>query len=171
MRGGAQSAASRAVIGALAAALPLLLLAPPLAADPSEETPAAATAGDPDYAAGRNAVAAGEWERAVALLAKAVLRDNRNADIHNYLAFAYRHVGDFAHAFAHYEEALRLNPRHRGAHEYIGEAYLLVDQPQKAEEHLAALRQICLLPCEELDDLAAAVDRYHARLARAPAPR
>jgi len=26
-------------------------------------------------------------------------------------------------AFEHYERALKLNPRHRGAHEYVGEAY------------------------------------------------
>jgi hypothetical protein len=56
-------------------------------------------------------------------------------------------------AFAHYKRALELNPRHRGAHEYVGEAYLLVGALAKAEEHLAALQRICLLPCEELADL------------------
>lgn len=32
-----------------------------------------------------------------------------------------------------------------------------------AQEHLAALRDICLLPCEEFDDLKAAIDKYRAQ--------
>ena len=62
--------------------------------------------------------------------------------------------------FAHYERALKLNPRHRGAHEYVGEAYLMVGKLAQAEGHLKALQAICLLPCEELDDLKAKIDRY-----------
>jgi len=69
-------------------------------------------------------------------------------------------------AFAHYHRALQLNPRHRGAHEYVGEAYLLVGNLAKAEEHLAALARICLLPCEEKHDLEKAVTEYRARAAR-----
>ena len=59
--------------------------------------------------------------------------------------------------------AIALNPRHRGAHEYIGEAYLMVGDLASAEKHLAALREICLLPCEELGDLEKAVIAYRAR--------
>jgi hypothetical protein len=66
-------------------------------------------------------------------------------------------------AFKHYEAALRLNPRHRGAHEYVGEAYLLIDNLPKAEEHLAALEKICLVSCEELEDLKRAVADYRKR--------
>ena len=43
----------------------------------------------------------------------------------------------------HYEQALKLNPRQRGAHEYVGEAYLLTGNVAKAEEHLAALEKMC----------------------------
>ena len=60
-------------------------------------------------------------------------------------------------------QALRLNPRHRGAHEYIGEAYLMVDDVPKAEEHLAALKRICLIACEEYEDLEKAIADYRAR--------
>jgi hypothetical protein len=49
------------------------------------------------------------------------------------------------------------------AHEYVGEAYLLVDNLPKAEEHVAALRAICLIPCEELEDLQAKVSAYRNR--------
>jgi DNA-binding SARP family transcriptional activator len=66
-------------------------------------------------------------------------------------------------AFKHYQRALQLDPRHRGAHEYIGEAYLMVNDPAKAEEHLAALEKICLLPCEELDDLKRKIEEYRKK--------
>ncbi|HEY6355659.1 MAG TPA: tetratricopeptide repeat protein [Burkholderiaceae bacterium] len=100
------------------------------------------------------------WNICGAQLSSAALRDTRNADIQNYLGYAYRNAGQMDKAFAHYERALKLNPRHRGAHEYVGEAYLMVGKPAQAQEHLKALQAICLLPCEELDDLKAKIDRY-----------
>ena len=106
-----------------------------------------------DYAAGVKAIEAEKWAEAIRLLSSAALRDTRNADIQNYLGFAYRNTGDLSAAFLHYNRALTLNPRHRGAHEYIGEAYLMVGNRAKAEEHLAALKKICLLPCEEYGHL------------------
>jgi Flp pilus assembly protein TadD len=148
----------------VAAALALGGRPAPLAAAPTDEAPGVA-AGDPDYVAGRQAIERQQWREAIRLLEAAARRDNRNPDIHNYLGFAYRHAGDFAQAFAHYDEALRLDPRHRGAHEYAGEASLLVNDLPKAEEHLAALERICLLPCEELDDLRKAVAAYRTRAA------
>ena len=38
-----------------------------------------------------------------------------------------------AEAYEHYNTALKLNPNHKGAHEYIGEAYLLDGKPAKAK--------------------------------------
>jgi len=48
----------------------------------------------------------------------------------------------------------------------IGEAHLMANNLSKAEEHLAALQQICLLPCEEFDDLKKAVAEYRAHVAK-----
>jgi len=56
--------------------------------------------------------------------------------------------------------ALELNPNHRGAHEYVGETYLLVNDPAKAEEHLAALAKLCFVPCAEYNDLKRAIAAY-----------
>jgi DNA-binding SARP family transcriptional activator len=69
---------------------------------------------------------------------------------------------DMTLVFKHYEEALRIDPKHRDAHEYIGEAYLMVNQPAKAKEHLAVLDKLCFLPCEEYTDLKKAVAQYEA---------
>jgi len=159
MRGtGRRWAALAAVVAASAG-----LLAPGMAlADPSEEE-SGALQGDPDYASGRKAINGKDWARAIRLLSSAALRDTRNADIQNYLGYAYRHTGQLDLAFEHYARALQLNPRHRGAHEYVGEAYLMVKNVAKAEEHIAMLEKICLIPCEELEDLKKEVAEYRLR--------
>jgi hypothetical protein len=104
---------------------------------------------DPDFAAGKQALAANDWNGAIKALGSAALRDTRNADIQNYLGYAYRRLRQLEPAFRHYRLALGINPRHRSAHEHLGEASLLIGNLSQAEEHLAALEQICLIPCEE----------------------
>src|SRR5450432_1634253 len=140
-----------ALAAALAAAFAAML---PIAAHAAgtDESPVASRV-DPDFAAGKAAIEAKDWKAAIKSFSSAALRDTRNADIENYLGFAYRNSGDLDSAFRHYERALALSPRHRGAHEYLGEAYLMAGNLPKAEEHLAKLKEICLVPCEEYDDL------------------
>ena len=139
------------------------VLAPgPALADPTEEE-AEESRLDPEYARGVKAIEAKDWATAIRVLSSAARRDTRNADIQNFLAYAYRNSGDMSLAFQHYNRALELNPRHRGAHEYIGEAYLMMGNLAKAEEHLAALRKICLIPCEETGDLEKKVVEFRAR--------
>jgi len=118
---------------------------------------------DPDYASGRQAIEARQWPAAIRLLGSAALRDTRNSDIQNLLGYAYRNSGDLSAAFRHYNRALQLNPRHRGAHEYLGEAYLMLGNLAKAEEHLAALERICLIPCEERGQLEKKLAEYRQR--------
>jgi len=116
---------------------------------------------DPDFAAGKRAIGAGDWEAAIKALTNAGLRDARNADIQNYLGYAYRRLRQFDPAMRHYQQALTLNPRHRSAHEHLGEAHLAQGNLAKAKEHLAALEQICLIPCDEYDDLQRAIAEYN----------
>lgn len=118
---------------------------------------------DEDYAAGKKAIAARDWTEAVKRLAVAARRDPDSADLQNYLGYSYRNLRQYELAFKHYKRSIELNPRHRGAHEYIGETYLLVGDLAAAERHLAALRDICLLGCEELADLERHVKEYKAR--------
>ena len=115
---------------------------------------------DPDYGAGKLAIEARDWNAAIKSFSSAALRAPQNADIQNYLGYANRNAGKLDAAFKHYQRALELDPKHRGAHEYIGEAYLMANNLAKAEEHLAALSRLCLLPCEELADLRAKVAAY-----------
>lgn len=147
-------------IRAVLAACVLAALVPCAAhADATDDDPNAAAL-DPDYAAGKKAIDDKRWNDAIRSLASAALRDTRNADIENYLGYAHRHAGHMAEAFKHYERALKLNPRHRGAHEYVGEAYLIVGDLKQAQAHLTALEAICTLPCEEKEDLEKSIAAY-----------
>src|SRR4051794_30244502 len=116
---------------------------------------------DPDFAAGKRAIGAGDWEKARKVLTNAALRDTRNADIQNYLGYAYRRLRQFDPAIQHYQQALTLNPRHRSAHEHLGEAHLAQGDLANAKVHLAALQQICLMPCDEFGDLQRAIEEYN----------
>lgn len=118
---------------------------------------------NPDFAQGKRAVEARDWKAAIKWLTAAEKRVDRNADIQNYLGFAYRNDGQLDAAFKHYEQALKINPRHIGAHEYIGEAYLMTRNLAKAEEHLAALKRVCPAFCEEYEDLSKKIADYRAR--------
>jgi len=116
---------------------------------------------DPDFAAGKRAIVASDWNGAINALRSAGLRDARNADIQNYLGYAYRRLRQIDPAMRHYQQALMLNPRHRSAHEHLGEAYLVQGDLTKAEAHLTALERICLIPCDEYDDLRRAIAKYN----------
>ena len=115
---------------------------------------------DPDYTAAVNAIKAERYSAAIPLLQGVVTRDSRNADAYNWLAYATRKNGDPAGAVPIYEKALAIDPKHRGAHEYIGEAYLQLGDLAKAKQHLAALDKLCFFPCEEYTDLKKAVEAY-----------
>jgi tetratricopeptide (TPR) repeat protein len=116
---------------------------------------------DPDFAAGKRALVKGDWKGAIKALTSAGLRDDRNADIQNYLGYAYRRLHELDPAMRHYQRALMLNARHRSAHEHLGEAHPVQGDLAKAEEHLDALERICLIPCEEYNDLKRAIAEYN----------
>ncbi len=108
-------------------------------------------------------IQAGNWALALAALQDAARDEPGNADVHNLLGYSYRKQTqpDLAKAIEHYRLALRLDPAHRGAHEYIGEAYLMDGKPADARRHLAELERLCgNRTCEEYGDLSAAIDRY-----------
>jgi hypothetical protein len=65
----------------------------------------------------------------------------------------------------YYQRALKLDSNHRGAHEYLGELYLDMNQIENAERQLAALKKACpwFGKCGEYEDLKKAVDEYKAK--------
>ncbi len=92
------------------------------------------------------------------------LNDTGDADWNNLMGYSLRKAPtpDFAGAEKFYNEALRIDPRHRGALEYSGELYLQTGDLAKAEQRLAALDKACFLPCAEYSDLKKAIAQYKA---------
>jgi tetratricopeptide (TPR) repeat protein len=120
------------------------------------------TPADPVLQIANAAIAKKDWVSAQTTLKRALVSNGQNADYHNLYAYSLRKGTnpDMKLVFFHYEEALRIDPKHLGAHEYIGEAYLQTGNLAKAKEHLAALDKLCFFGCEELSDLKKAVTQY-----------
>ena len=115
---------------------------------------------DPEFSDGQQALEREDWYDAAKSFEKVIALEPRNADAHNLLAYSYRRSGRLDPAFETYAMALDLDPRHKLAHEYLGEAYLIVGNREKAEEHLSILQGICGNGCEETKLLRAAIARY-----------
>lgn len=133
-------------------------LAPALAAD----SPAPAAAASDKLASARALIADNKWAAAIDELKK--VNDSGSADWNNLMGYSHRKAKspDFAAAERYYDEALRIDAKHRGALEYSGELYLMLGDLAKAEQRLAALDKACTFSCEEYRDLKAAVARFKA---------
>ena len=147
-----------AITRLLTASALLLAMSHSFAADtvPSREP-------EPDkLAAVRTQIAARNWPAAIDELKR--INDTGNADWNNLMGYSLRKgpTPDFAGAEKFYNEALRIDPRHRGALEYSGELYLQTGDLARAEQRLAALDKACFFGCEEYSDLKKAIAQYKA---------
>jgi tetratricopeptide (TPR) repeat protein len=135
------------------------------AAPGDDAAPASGAPADPVLEKVIAANAQKDWKRSEAILRDALGKDPRNADYHNLYAYAIRRgeKPNLDVVFKHYNEALRIDPKHKGAHEYVGEAYLMVGNVAKAKEHLAALDRICFFGCDEYSLLKKAVAEFEAK--------
>jgi tetratricopeptide (TPR) repeat protein len=103
-----------------------------------------------------------DWAGAQTMLKDALATNPNNASYHNLYAYSIRKGAnpDMNLVFKHYNEALRIDPKLKGAHEYIGEAYLQVGNVAKAKEHLAQLDKLCFFSCSEYAELKKAIADY-----------
>ena len=128
--------------------------------------PACAADSAPDKAdslsAARTQIAARKWDGAIAELKR--VNDTGSADWNNLMGYSLRKAAtpNYAAAEKHYDQALRIDPKHRAALEYSGELYLMTGNLPKAEQRLATLDKTCTFSCEEYTDLKKAVERYKA---------
>jgi Flp pilus assembly protein TadD len=114
---------------------------------------------DTNFNRGELALEDGDWKLAVKYFEKAVQVSPGDPDAFNLLAYSYRRLGKLDPAFANYDTALRLDPEHRGAREYLGEAYLMIGEVEKAEDQLAMIKDICGR-CSEAKKLKKAIARF-----------
>jgi cytochrome c-type biogenesis protein CcmH/NrfG len=144
-------------------ALSFLLL--PGAAFAAADTNSSGDPVDPVLERAAQASARNDWAAAQAVLRDAVAQNPGNAEYHNMYAYNLRKGAnpDMSLVFKHYNEALRIEPKHRGANEYLGEAYLMVNNLPKAKEQLATLDKLCFLSCREYSDLKKSIAEYEAK--------
>jgi len=105
----------------------------------------------------KTAIARKDWPAALAVLEPYTVANPRSADGFNLMGYSLRNQNKYDEALLAYKQALTLDPKHKGAHEYIGIAYIQMGQLDKAKEHLAALDKICTFSCEEYRDLKKAI--------------
>ena len=117
-----------------------------------------ATPVDTELQRARALISQKNWPAAVVVLEPYVVTKPKSADGFNLLGYSYRNLTRLDEALVAYKTALSLDPDHRGAHEYIGMAYLQLGQMDKARQHLSALDKLCRFSCEEYRDLKKAVD-------------
>jgi tetratricopeptide (TPR) repeat protein len=104
-----------------------------------------------------------KYDEAIPLLQKVVADNPRDADAWNYLGFCARKLGKKEDSLGYYQKALAVDPKHKGANEYLGELYLMMNDLPKAEAQLAILKGLCPGGCEELEDLEADIADYKAK--------
>ena len=107
-------------------------------------------------------VYAEKFDKSLKLLKKISKRNDlgeMKADIYNLLGFSYRKSDnpDLNKAFESYEIALEADPKHAGAHEYLGELYLKMGKKSMAEEMLAKLEVIAGTNSDEYKKLKKAI--------------
>lgn len=134
----------------------------PVGAMPSSIDDPPPAARNNDFNNAKAAVAKQDWPTAISLLQKVTAKEPKNPEAFNLLGYATRKSGDARGSLQYYQTALSLDPKHLGANEYIGEAYLQLNDVAKAEEHLKRLDELCTFGCKEHTELKNAIAAYKA---------
>jgi tetratricopeptide (TPR) repeat protein len=150
----------KAAIAAVQAAMPA-----PGAAKPSagNAAPAALSLATPDIGEGAYVRAVSlinerRWDEALASLAQAEAALGPHPDILTYKGYVWRRKGDWARAEDFYQQALAIDPHHRGATEYYGELKVLKGDIVGAKALLARLDAVCTFGCAEAEELRLWID-------------
>jgi len=143
----------------LAAVMALLMQHGALAADSG---PAPSAAPTDKLSQARTLIKDKKWADAIDELKR--VNDSGSADWNNLMGYSLRKAKtpDLDGAERFYNEALRIDPKHRGALEYSGELYLIKGDLTTAEKRLTVLDKACNFGCEEYTDLKKAIERYKA---------
>lgn len=100
-----------------------------------------------------------KYSAAIPLLEKSIKEKGEYADALNQLGYANRKLGNWQPAMEYYLKALKLEPNHLGANEYLGELFLEQKDLASAEGQLAKLKSACG-DCDEFDELEDSIEDY-----------
>ena len=94
------------------------------------------------------------YEKAQKLLLQSNKKYPNKADTLNYLGFTTRKLGDFENGEKYYLQGLKIDPKHIGINEYLGELYVATNRHNLAVERLEVLKGC---NCKEYNDLKAII--------------
>ncbi len=94
------------------------------------------------------------YDKAQKLLLQSNKKYPNKVDTLNYLGFTTRKLGDFENGEKYYLQGLKIDPKHIGINEYLGELYVATNRHNLAIERLEVLKGC---NCREYDDLKAII--------------
>ena len=94
------------------------------------------------------------YEKAQKLLLQSNKKFPNKADTLNNLGFTTRKLGDFENGEKFYLQGLKIDPKHTGINEYLGELYVATNRHNLAVERLEVLKDC---NCKEYDQLKAVI--------------
>ena len=94
------------------------------------------------------------YKKAQKLLVQSNKKFPDKADTLNYLGFTTRKLGDYENGEKYYLQGLKIDPKHKGINEYLGELYVATNRHNLAVERLEVLKGC---NCREYDDLKAII--------------
>lgn len=112
----------------------------------------------------RQAIKSKEFDLAIKLLNENT-EQQQSADWNNLMGYSLRKKNPPAltESEKHYQTALQIDPKHKGALEYYGELLLLKNDLPGAEALLKQLDKICTFGCEEFRDLKKSIQTYKSK--------
>ena len=113
--------------------------------------------GGPNLAGARAHIKKEEWKQALKLLLPLAKSHPNSADVFNLIGFTQRKTGQFDVSLKNYQRALKLDPKHLGAHVYLGELYIQTNRLEKAVEHAKIIAKLCPPGCKPRAELEAAI--------------
>lgn len=135
----------------------------------AEPRPEPYAAGADHFSDSREAIRAARWSQALEALqrlAREMPQMTQDAEYHNLTGYVLRRQSpaNLERSIEHYLTALRLDPAHVQAREYLGQAYLQQGREDLARDQLRVIEDLCRgRTCEEWRDLDRALEAYRAR--------
>jgi tetratricopeptide (TPR) repeat protein len=123
-----------------------------------------------DYHRAVRLIEQAKYAESLPYLNRALAARPGSADVLNYLGYTHRMLGDYPGSLDFYTRALARDPDHKGAHEYLGELYLKMNQLANARGQLAELTRLCPNGCDEKNALTKAIADYELAAAAPATP-
>ncbi|MEK7348398.1 MAG: tetratricopeptide repeat protein [Candidatus Eisenbacteria bacterium] len=111
---------------------------------------------------GKTAQATEKFAKALTRFEEAVQLHEPYAEAWNMIGYCSRNVGDLRRAFDAYDRSLAIDPDYEEAHEYLGEAYVMSGNLEKAREQLAWLEAKKSGEAKELAEAIEAAEKENA---------